>query len=204
MFRDVASKITGHRNMHIQILIGSVRLGRIGPQIARWVNDVAGKKFTSELIDLKDWYLPMDDEPGLPAAGEYIHEHTLAWSKKISQADAYIFVFPQYNWGYPAALKNAIDHLYNEWNNKPVTMVSYANRGGGKAAQQLQQVLQGVHMHVTATNVEIKLSEMDFSQSDGAVTYPESLHHYENSLVLAINQMADIHTHSIKEPKLNT
>jgi NAD(P)H-dependent FMN reductase len=179
--------------MHNQILIGSVRQGRIGPQIADWVNDVTSKKYSSEIVDLKKWYLPMDDEPELPADGIYIREHTLAWSKKIQAADAYIFVFPQYNWGYPAALKNAIDHLYQEWSNKPVTMISYANRGGGKAAQQLRQVLQGIHMKVTENNLEIKLSEVSFTQTDETRSYPETLKHYEQELLRSVNQLNEIH-----------
>nr|ELR5038897.1 NAD(P)H-dependent oxidoreductase [Providencia stuartii]ELR5083049.1 NAD(P)H-dependent oxidoreductase [Providencia stuartii] len=175
--------------MKIQILIGSVRQTRIGPQIARWVKDITEKKFPTEIVDLKDWHLPMDDEPYLPAEGIYTQEHTIAWSNKISEADAYIFVFPQYNWGYPAALKNAIDHLYKEWNNKAALMVSYANRGGGKAAEQLQQVLQGIHMRITETNLEIKLSDVNFSPSDSDTDYPESLHRYEDELVSALNQL---------------
>ncbi|MEY1237855.1 NADPH-dependent FMN reductase [Providencia manganoxydans] len=175
--------------MKIQILIGSVRQTRIGPQIARWVKDITEKKFLTEIVDLKDWHLPMDDEPYLPAEGIYTQEHTIAWSNKISEADAYIFVFPQYNWGYPAALKNAIDHLYKEWDNKPALMVSYANRGGGKAAEQLQQVLQGIHMRITETNLEIKLSDVNFSPSDSDTDYPESLHRYEDELVSALNQL---------------
>ncbi|WP_419210191.1 NADPH-dependent FMN reductase [Providencia manganoxydans] len=179
--------------MKIQILIGSVRQIRIGPQIARWVKDITEKKFPTEIVDLKDWHLPMDDEPYLPAEGIYTQEHTIAWSNKISEADAYIFVFPQYNWGYPAALKNAIDHLYKEWNNKPALMVSYANRGGGKAAEQLQQVLQGIHMRITETNLEIKLSDVNFSPSDSDTDYPESLYHYEDELVSALKQLNLLH-----------
>ncbi len=185
--------------MHIQILIGSIRKGRIGPQIARWVNDIASKKFTSEIVDLKDWYLPMDDEPGLPAEEIYIQVHTIAWSKKILEADAYIFVFPQYNWGYPAALKNAIDHLYKEWNNKPAIMVSYANRGGGKAAQQLQQVLEGIHMNVTETNIEIKLSDVNFSQSEDVITYPTALSLYEDRFIMSLNQMDELYRRGLTE-----
>ncbi|MGM0937989.1 MAG: NADPH-dependent FMN reductase [Pseudomonadota bacterium] len=179
--------------MKIQILIGSVRQTRIGPQIARWVKDITEKKFPTEIVDLKDWHLPMDDEPYLPAEGIYTQEHTIAWSNKISEADAYIFVFPQYNWGYPAALKNAIDHLYKEWSNKPALMVSYANRGGGKAAEQLQQVLQGIHMRITETNLEIKLSDVNFSPSDSDTDYPESLYHYEDELVSALKQLNLLH-----------
>lgn len=179
--------------MKIQILIGSVRQARIGPQITHWVKRVAKRKYPVDIVDLKDWYLPMDDEPYLPAEGIYTQEHTIAWSKKISEADAYIFVFPQYNWGYPAALKNAIDHLYNEWRNKPALMVSYANRGGAKAANQLRQVLQGMNFRTTDASVEIKLSDVNFSPSDNDTTYPESLCHYEDELISAINQMNLLH-----------
>ncbi|ULR32169.1 NAD(P)H-dependent oxidoreductase [Dickeya fangzhongdai] len=168
--------------MHFQIIIGSVRQGRIGPKIARWAKDVLdeiqGK--TNEVIDLKEWYLPMDDEPNLPAEGVYVQEHTTLWSRKISEADAYIFIFPQYNWGYPAALKNAIDHLYNEWKDKPAAMISYANRGGGKAAAQLHQVLLGVHMKIIPDNIEIKLSEVNFSDTDNE--YPIELTAYQAAL----------------------
>lgn len=121
--------------MNIQIIIGSVRMGRIGPQIAEWAARTvqSSEVGTSvEVIDLSDWYLPMNDEPFLPATGEYTQPHTRRWSEKIANGDMYIFVFPQYNWGYPAPLKNAIDHLYTEWKDKPALLISYANRGEEK------------------------------------------------------------------------
>ncbi|UXM96275.1 NAD(P)H-dependent oxidoreductase [Bartonella sp. HY329] len=174
---------------HIQIIIGSVRKGRIGPHIANWINKEIATDFSTEIIDLKDWHLPMDDEPNLPADGIYINDHTKLWSKKISGGDAYIFVFPQYNWGYPAALKNAIDHLYHEWADKPAVIVSYANMGGGKAANQLREVLQSVHIKVTTSNIEIKLSEIDFSQNISDDTYSKILSKYKDNLILETNKM---------------
>jgi NAD(P)H-dependent FMN reductase len=99
-----------------------------------------------------DWPLPMSDEPSIPANGVYANEHTHAWSRKIAAADGFIFVTPQYNWGYPASLKNALDHLYKEWTGKPAAIVSYGYRGGVKAAAQLHQVLEGgLKMRVAAT-----------------------------------------------------
>lgn len=132
----------------ILVIIGSTRAKRICPQIARWVAQ-AGRDAGAgelELVDLKDWLLPMDDEPGIPAIHDYAFEHTAAWSRKIAGARAFVFVAPQYNWGYPAPLKNALDHLYNEWHGKPAMIVSYGHRGGGKCAGQLRQVLKGLHM----------------------------------------------------------
>jgi NAD(P)H-dependent FMN reductase len=85
-----------------------------------------------------------------------------------------VFVFPQYNWGYPAVLKNALDFLYEEWADKPAGLVTYGNRGGGLAATQFRQVLQGLHMHITETNVELKTNEAmltddgDFHDIDAA------------------------------------
>ena len=173
----------------IQIVIGSVRHGRIGPQIAQWVKDHIDDDFSCEIIDLKEWHLPMDDEPYLPADGIYIHEHTRLWSEKIAKGDAFIFVFPQYNWGYPAALKNAIDHLYHEWSNKPALIVSYANKGGGKAASQLRQILQGIHMNTIAIQVEVKLSDIDFTQLNGLATYAKDLQHFDENLNTAMAEL---------------
>ena len=104
-----------------------------------------------EIVDLKDWPLPMDDEPGIPAAGDYVFEHTRAWSRKISEGDGFVFVSPQYNWGYPAPLKNALDHLYREWSGKPAMIVTYGGHGGDKGAAQLRQVLEGLKMKPTPT-----------------------------------------------------
>jgi NAD(P)H-dependent FMN reductase len=111
-----------------------------------------------DLVDLADWPLPMDDEAGIPALGGYDQEHTRAWSRKIAGADAFVFVTPQYNRGYPAALKNAIDHLYAEWIGKPVAIVSYGGHGGDKCAAQLRQVTEGLKMRTVATMPGIKLS----------------------------------------------
>jgi NAD(P)H-dependent FMN reductase len=177
--------------MKIQIVIGSVRQGRIGPQIAQWVYDgvmAAGEEVSAEIIDLTQWSLPMDDEPFMPSSGQYLQPHTQRWSEKISAGQMMIFVFPQYNWGYPAALKNAIDHLYHEWKEKPALMVSYANRGGGKAAAQLKQVLEGIPMQPLSAGIEIKLSELAFSENGAIVQIDEGLSQYRPALVGALKE----------------
>lgn len=166
----------------VQVILGSVRSGRLCPRLAAWVIEIgrASTGLNYEMVDLADWPLPMDDEPGIPALGGYAQEHTRAWSRKIAAADAFVFVTPQYNWGYPAVLKNAIDHLYAEWAGKPVVLVSYGGHGGGKAAAQLRQVTEGLKMRPVATMPSITLShemikggpvdpERDFQSQVGAV-----------------------------------
>ncbi len=141
------------------VITGSVRPRRIALQIADWVAQV-GRQTTQgafEVVDLKDWLLPMDDEPGVPAGGHYAFEHTRAWSRKVTSADAFVFVTPQYNWGYPAVLKNALDHLYREWAGKPAMIVTYGGHGGGRCGEQLQQVCQALHMASIPTRPALKL-----------------------------------------------
>jgi len=146
----------------VLLIMGSTRAGRICPKITEWVAQI-GRESTGleyEIVDLADWPLPMDDEPAIPAKGEpYAQLHTRAWSEKIKSADAVVFVTPQFNWGYPAVVKNAIDHLYHEWRNKPAAIVSYGGHGGGKCAEQLRQVAGAVKMRVVPTAPGIWLSD---------------------------------------------
>jgi NAD(P)H-dependent FMN reductase len=144
----------------VLVIIGSIRAVRRCPQIASWVVDIAEKSssLNYELVDLADWPLPMTDEPGIPAQGSYTQPHTHAWSRKIAAANAFIFVTPQYNWGYPAPLKNAIDHLYKEWEGKPAVIVTYGGHGGTKCAAQLRQVAEAVEMRPTPTMPAITLT----------------------------------------------
>lgn len=164
----------------IQIIIGSVRPTRIGDQIAGWVMDIVRELggFSFEVVDLKDWHLPLDDEPNQPKHGGYLQSHTKAWSEKIAEGDGYVFLTPQYNWGYPASLKNALDHLYYEWDQKPAVIVSYGHRGGVKAAAQLREVLTGLHMLPVAGDTNLFLRDgvldADHRLADPASTFAES------------------------------
>lgn len=144
----------------VLVVMGSIRAGRRCPQIASWVIGLAeaSSNLKYELVDLADWPLPMNDEPGIPAQGSYTQPHTLAWSRKIAAADAFVFVTPQYNWGYPAPLKNAIDHLYGEWKGKPLVIVTYGGHGGNKCAAQLRQVAEGIKMRPVPTMPGITLT----------------------------------------------
>eukprot|EP00698_Gefionella_okellyi_P000144 TRINITY_DN10135_c0_g1_i1.p1 TRINITY_DN10135_c0_g1~~TRINITY_DN10135_c0_g1_i1.p1 ORF type:complete len:229 (+),score=32.48 TRINITY_DN10135_c0_g1_i1:160-846(+) len=141
----------------VMVITASVRHGRVGPRITEWLVDLipAIETVQIEIVDLADWVLPLNDDAAIPAevdtVANYTSEHTRAWSSKISSGDAFVFVTPQYNWGYPAGLKNALDHLYKEWKTKPAMIVSYGSRGGGKAAAQLRQVLDGLRMRTVST-----------------------------------------------------
>jgi NAD(P)H-dependent FMN reductase len=143
----------------VLVVMGSARAGRLCPRIAAWVISVAQGDLDYELADLTHWHLPMTDEPGIPALGKYTQAHTKAWSEKVAGADAIMFVTPQYNWGYPAALKNAIDHLYKEWTGKPVMIVTYGGHGGNKCAAQLRQVTEGLKMRPVATMPGLTLTD---------------------------------------------
>jgi len=151
----------------VAVVIGSTRPERICPDVAAWVRAVAQESshLRYELLDLRDADLPLLDEPLRPALQQYRHEHTRAWSRAVTSYDGFLFVLPQYNWGYPAALKNALDYLYREWHDKPATMATYGTHGGGKAATQLRTVLQGLHMRVLEGHVELVITDADLDDA---------------------------------------
>lgn len=124
----------------IGILLGSTRPGRNGEQVAQWVLEQASTRQDAdfELIDLADHPLPFLDEPVPPSMHRYTQQHTEDWSATISRFDGFILVTPEYNHSIPAVLKNALDYLFTEWNNKAVGFVSYGGNGGVRAVEQLR------------------------------------------------------------------
>jgi NAD(P)H-dependent FMN reductase len=142
----------------LQIIIASTRPGRVGPSVAAWFHDRAVKAgdFEVELIDLAEVNLPMFDEPKHPRFGDYVHQHTKDWSATISRGDAYVFVIPEYNYGYNAAIKNAFDYLNKEWHYKPLGFVTYGGVAAGtRAMQMLKQVVSAVKMVAMTDAVNI-------------------------------------------------
>ena len=134
---------------HIQVILGSTRQGRHGDKVANWFMHHAGARddISVELVDLADWPLPFFDSPVPPAYAPSPDPRTRAWAAKVAEADGYVLVTPEYNHGYPAVLKNALDHLYREWNGKPVGFVGYGGPGGGvRAVEQLRQVVVELSM----------------------------------------------------------
>ncbi len=129
--------------MHIQVIIGSVRRGRRAGAIGEWVvsHIAAQSDMTVEVVDLRDWNLPYFDAALPPIAGNYADPLQRRWADTISRGDAYLFICPEYNHGYPAPLKNAIDFIYGEWGRKPASIVSYGSVGGARSVEQLRLVL---------------------------------------------------------------
>ena len=129
--------------IRVAIITGSTRPGRNNEAVARWVSETAKKRRDAEfeLVDIADYKLPLLDEPAPASMGEYKNAHTRAWAGKIGSFDAYVFVTPEYNHGTSGALKNAIDYLYREWNNKAVGFVSYGSAGGARAVEHLRLIM---------------------------------------------------------------
>ena len=130
-------------SLRIAIIIGSTRPGRNGEAVANWVADKAKSRtgVDYELVDLADFSLPLYDEAVPPAFGQYANDHTKAWSAKIAEFDGYVFVTPEYNHATSGVLKNAIDFLYAEWNNKAAGFVSYGSAGGVRAVENLRLIM---------------------------------------------------------------
>lgn len=151
--------------LKIAIILGSTRPGRNGEAVAKWVHEIAQKRTDAsfELVDLKDYPLPHLDEPIPPSAGRYAQAHTKAWAAKIAGFDAYVFVTPEYNHSVSGALKNAIDFLYAEWNNKVAGFVSYGSAGGVRAVEHLRLVM--AELQVATVRAQVSLSLLtDFVQ----------------------------------------
>lgn len=149
--------------MKVLIILGSARKVRNTPVIGKIVHELvalAHPQVHFEVVDLKQWNLPYDAEEAIPMTGNYTSDEILKWSAKVASADAFVVVCPQYNWGYPAVLKNAIDSIYNEFVGKPVSIVTFGGHGGGKCNEQLQQVLGGgLKMKVTETSPQITIDK---------------------------------------------
>ncbi|MGI5212283.1 NADPH-dependent FMN reductase [Plantactinospora sp. CA-290183] len=144
----------------IGIILGSTRPGRNGEAVAKWVHQVATERTDAEfeLIDLLDYKLPHLDEIMPPAMGQYTQPHTLAWAAKIASFDGFVMVTPEYNHSTSGALKNAIDFLFAEWNNKAVGFVSYGSVGGARAVEHLRLIAGELKMADVRTQVALSLN----------------------------------------------
>ncbi len=144
--------------LRIAIVTGSTRPGRNNEAVARWVHRLAQQRTDAlyELVDIADYQLPLFDEPMSPMSGKYTKPHTRAWSETVASFDGYVFVTPEYNHSVPGALKNAIDFLYREWNNKAAGFVSYGGSGGVRAAEHLRLVMS--ELMVATVRAQVMLS----------------------------------------------
>src|SRR5690554_2423401 len=147
-------------SLTLHTIICSTRPGRVGPALARWFNDFANQQgaFSSHLVDLADFNLPVYDEPHHPMKQDYQHEHTKAWSKSVAAADAFVFVLPEYNFCPPPSFFNALDYLYREWNYKPCGFLSYGGVSGGlRSAQIAKQVVTTLKMMPISDGVTVQM-----------------------------------------------
>jgi NAD(P)H-dependent FMN reductase len=145
--------------INLAVIIGSTRPGRNAQAVAEWVHEIARQRNDAdvELVDLLDFDLPLLDEPVPPSMGQYSKPHTKAWSDKIASFDAYVFVTPEYNHGTSGALKNALDYLYREWNNKSAGFVSYGSTGGVRAVEQLRLIMAELQVADVRNQVTLSL-----------------------------------------------
>jgi NAD(P)H-dependent FMN reductase len=155
----------------LMIILASTRPGRAGEALARWFAESAEEHggFDVELVDLAEVGLPLFDEPHHPRLREYTKPHTKRWSEMVQAADAFVFVHPEYNHSYNAALKNAIDFLHHEWAHKPVGFVSYGGVSAGtRALQHLQPVVSALRMVPVIPAVNVPFFTQ-FIDQDGEV-----------------------------------
>jgi NAD(P)H-dependent FMN reductase len=145
--------------INIAVIVGSTRPGRKADAVARWVLDIAKLRNDAryELVDIEDFKLPLLDEPVPPSMNQYSKPHTKAWAAKIAGFDGFVFVTPEYNHGTSGALKNAIDFLYKEWNNKAAGFVGYGSAGGVRAVEHLRLVMGELQVADVRSQVMLSL-----------------------------------------------
>jgi len=172
--------------LKIAVIIGSTRPGRVGEAVAKWVHELATKRTDTEfaLVDIKDFNLPLLDEPVPPSMGQYSKDHTKAWAAKIDSFDGYVFVTPEYNHGICGALKNAIDFLFREWNNKAAGFVGYGSAGGVRAVEHLRLVMAEVQVATVRNQVALSL----FTDFENYTKFKPAAHH-EKSVIQMLDQL---------------
>lgn len=177
--------------LRVHIILGSTRPGRVSEKVAPWLLETMKgvKGMTPELIDLRDHPLPFyDEKSSLGMLGDDVaHPEAKAWAAKVGEADAYIVIAPEYNHGYPAVLKNALDYAYKQWNNKPIGFVSYGSAGGARSVEQLRLVAVELQMAPIRTAVHIPAP---WSMMENGEFKPGVLEQYKE---VATNMLTQLH-----------
>ena len=145
--------------LKVAIIIGSTRPGRKAEDVARWVHGIAARRDDAsfEIVDIAAFDLPLLDEAYPPAMGQYAQPHTHAWAEKIAAFDAFVFVTPEYNHSTSGALKNAIDYLFREWNDKAAGFVGYGSSGGTRAVEHLRGIMGEIKVADVRAQVALSL-----------------------------------------------
>ena len=184
----------------VAIIIGTTRPQRKAPAVAGWVYNIAKTRTDAEfeIVDIQDFNLPLLDEPIPPSQGQYSQPHTKAWAAKIDSFDAYVFITPEYNHGIPGSLKNAIDFIYSEWNNKSAGFVSYGSIGGSRSAEQLRLVM--AEMQVADVRAQVMLSLFtdfeNFTEFKPASFHEKSVHAMLDQVISWARALKTIRTNS--------
>jgi NAD(P)H-dependent FMN reductase len=170
----------------IAIVVGSTRPGRKALAVAQWVHGIATKRSdaTYEILDIQDFDLPLLDEPVPPSRHQYSKEHTKRWAQAVAPFDGFVFVTPEYNHATSGALKNAIDFLYKEWNNKAAGFVSYGSAGGTRAVENLRLIMGELMIADVRQQVMLSL----FTDFENFATFkPAAMH--EKSVGTMLDQL---------------
>lgn len=185
------------QKMRIQIVLGSTRPGRSSDKIGNAIKSMADKRKDAhfEIVDLRDYTLPFLKDEVAPASRKTITDPAVKkWSDKISKADGFIFIVPEYNAGYPGVLKNALDSLYKEWNHKPVALIGYSggSSGGVSMIAQLRQIFaNGLEMLPVEQDITIPSAWKAFDTAGNLVnkdTIEIDLNTMINEIIDAFNQ----------------
>jgi NAD(P)H-dependent FMN reductase len=179
--------------LKLKIIVGSTRPSRFSEKTLPWIHSTLKNhpEFQTEVLDLRDYSLPYFDQPvgpsNLPSGTPYANPTIQAWADKINEADAFLVITPEYNRGYSAVLKNALDVIYHEWANKPIGFISYGSVGGSRAVEQLRTVAIELQMAPIRNSVHIQapwfLMDEQGNLKDG------SLDSYTKSLSATLNNL---------------
>lgn len=190
--------------LKVGIIIGSTRPNRLGEAVAKWVEEkVRDRNDASyELVDIKDFNLPLLDEPIPPSQGKYSQPHTKRWAERIAAFDAFIFVTPEYNHATSGALKNAIDFLYAEWNNKAAGFVSYGSASGARAVENLRLIMAELQIADVRAQVMFSLATdfKNYSEFAPAARHEKDLETMLTQLIAWGEAMKGVRTRKAQQP----
>jgi NAD(P)H-dependent FMN reductase len=172
--------------LKVGIITGSTRPGRKAEAVARWALNIAKQRTDAEyeLVDIQEYNLPLLDEPVPPSMHQYSKDHTKRWAAKIGSLDAFVFVTPEYNHGISGALKNAIDFLFAEWNNKAAGFIGYGSAGGVRAVEHLRGVMGEIMVADVRSQVMLSL----FTDFENFTTFKPAPQH-EKSVNAMLDQL---------------
>lgn len=179
--------------LHIGVIVASTRPVRNGSQVAAWVKQATdtddGAEYT--YLDLADINLPFLAEPNVPSQGNYALESTKNWAKQVAAQDGFLVITPEYNHGYPASLKNALDTLYAEWLRKPIAFVGYGVVGATRSIEQLNNVVLNLEMHPLA-NVTTNIPLFDYMNEQGQFVPTDRLQRSLESTLSALKEWSEL------------